>query len=174
MADDGEKYVETQPLLGPPAPGEHAHGFPAAEEGDKAIADMEEVVSNALRYGVLTSFVILLLGSIWLFLRGHTGYADMNTIGKGALKTLTAYHAKGSSGPFLRTPTTPGETLRGVLLGKPYAVISLGLLLLIATPVLRVAVSVFTFLWEGDRLYAVITTYVLLILIVSFLIGKGG
>ena len=140
-----------------------------ALEDDKAVSDMEEIISNALRYGVLISFVIILAGSIWFFLSGHAGYANLSTAGKDAAKALTTYHS--GSG---HAPTTPGSVVTGLLHGKPYALIALGLLVLIATPVVRVAVSVVTFLWERDRLYAIITAYVLAVLIVSFLIGKGG
>ncbi len=56
----------------------------------------------------------------------------------------------------------------------PLAVIALGLLVLIATPVLRVAVSIVTFALERDWVYVAITALVLSILIVSFLLGAGG
>lgn len=57
---------------------------------------------------------------------------------------------------------------------QPQAIIILGILLLIATPVLRVAISIFAFWLERDLKFVVITTLVLLILITSFLLGKGG
>jgi uncharacterized membrane protein len=47
----------------------------------------------------------------------------------------------------------------------------LGLLLLIATPVLRVAVSVIGFALDRDRLFVLITLAVLAVLIGSFAIG---
>lgn len=56
----------------------------------------------------------------------------------------------------------------------PQAYITLGLLLLIATPVMRVAASIVAFAIERDRLYVVITCIVLAILIASFMLGKGG
>ncbi len=46
-----------------------------------------------------------------------------------------------------------------------------GLFCLILTPVLRVVVSLFTFLKEKDYLYVGITGIVLIILVISFLIG---
>lgn len=143
---------------------------PEREKDDKAVADMEEVVSNALRYGVLISLAVVSVGCIWFFATGHAGYAGLTTAGKNAINSLTSYGGKGN----IHSPTSPGGAFTGLLQGKPYALISLGLLLLIATPVFRVAVSVVTFLWEKDRLYAVITAYVLAVLIVSFVIGKGG
>ncbi len=54
----------------------------------------------------------------------------------------------------------------------PQGIITLGLLLLIATPVLRVAVSIVTFVVEHDRTYVVITCLVLAILLFS-IFGVG-
>ncbi len=147
---------------------------PGAAEGeteDRAVAEMETTVAIALRWGVLLSFAVILLGSAWLFASGDTGYAGVSVSGAHAADALTTYHAGGAGQWF---PTTPTEVIAGVRAGRPYAVITLGVLVLIATPVFRVAVSVITFLWERDRMYALITLYVLLVLLVSFVIGKGG
>lgn len=54
----------------------------------------------------------------------------------------------------------------------PQAIITVGLLLLIATPVMRVAVSIVTFALEHDKKYIVITSLVLVILLFSiFFVG---
>jgi uncharacterized membrane protein len=50
---------------------------------------------------------------------------------------------------------------------EPAAIAQLGLLILLATPVTRVAESVIGFALERDRLYAAITTAVLMILLTS-------
>jgi uncharacterized membrane protein len=50
---------------------------------------------------------------------------------------------------------------------RPVGIAQLGLVVLIATPVLRVAASCAAFALEGDRLYAAITLAVLAILLVS-------
>ncbi len=68
-------------------------------------------------------------------------------------------------------PTTDfgGLTSRlGIL--EPLAITQLGLLTLLATPVVRVAASVVAFASEGDRLYTVITLVVLAILLASILL----
>lgn len=49
-----------------------------------------------------------------------------------------------------------------------------GLLVLIATPVLRVAVSVAVFARQGDRTFVLVTGGVLALLVLSFLLGKAG
>jgi uncharacterized membrane protein len=71
-------------------------------------------------------------------------------------------------------PHSLGAVWTGLTGLHPQAFITLGLLLLIATPVMRVAVSVVAFAIERDRLYVVITLIVLAILITSFVLGKGG
>jgi uncharacterized membrane protein len=53
---------------------------------------------------------------------------------------------------------------------QPLAITQLGLLTLLATPVVRVAVSVGAFALEHDRLYAAITLVVLLVLLASIFV----
>jgi uncharacterized membrane protein len=71
-------------------------------------------------------------------------------------------------------PHTLTQIWQGLLILQPQAIIVIGLLLLIATPVLRVVVSIFTFSMEHDRLYMLIAILLLAILLTSFLLGKGG
>ena len=52
-------------------------------------------------------------------------------------------------------------------------IIQLGLLLLIATPVVRVAFSIWGFAEEHDRLYMIFTGIVLVVLLYS-LLGSGS
>ena len=67
--------------------------------------------------------------------------------------------------------TTDFSNLAGRLATlEPAAIAQLGLVTLLATPVARVAASVVGFALEGDRLYAAITTAVLLILLISILV----
>jgi uncharacterized membrane protein len=65
--------------------------------------------------------------------------------------------------------TSVAGVVRGVRALDPRAVIQLGLLLLIATPVARVAFSLVAFLRQRDRTYVVITSIVLLLLLYSLL-----
>jgi uncharacterized membrane protein len=126
----------------------------------------EEIIGWILRIGVSASAVCILLGVIVLVVTGATGYGG--TISN--LSHLTRY----TSGAQGRFPTAPGDVIAGLVQFKPYAIIALGLLLLILTPVIRVAASIVIFLLERDYAYVVITAFVLLILIVSFLLGKAG
>ncbi|HEY4388795.1 MAG TPA: TSUP family transporter [Ktedonobacteraceae bacterium] len=86
-------------------------------------------------------------------------------------------------------PTRPGgfslqrllefpQSLQGVIAGlvtlQPQAIITLGLLLLIATPVVRVLTSVITFALEHDRKYVICTCLVLCILLYSIFFARDG
>jgi uncharacterized membrane protein len=65
--------------------------------------------------------------------------------------------------------------VRGVLVGvarlDSHALVQFGLILLIATPVARVLLSLVAFAVRRDRLYVVITAVVLAVLLFSFLLG---
>ena len=54
------------------------------------------------------------------------------------------------------------------------AIMALGLLILIITPVLRVAISIVAFAIQHDRIYVAITSLVLALLILSFAGSRGG
>ena len=66
--------------------------------------------------------------------------------------------------------------LPGRAANRGEAIVAVGLLLLILTPVARVAVSILAFLYQRDRVFTLITLAVLIILLMSFVIGRwrGG
>lgn len=68
----------------------------------------------------------------------------------------------------------PAEAFRQVLALQPAGFLSLGLIILIATPMLRVVGSILVFAWQRDWRYVGITLLVLVVLIVSVLLGRGG
>ncbi len=113
---------------------------------------MTAVIGGILQGGVILSAVVILIGVILL------------PFSPGGLSPQRIDHF----------PHTLGEVGAGLVTFHPQAIITLGLLILIATPVLRVAVSVIAFELEHDRKYTIITLIVLAILITSFLLGKGG
>jgi uncharacterized membrane protein len=94
-------------------------------------------------------------------------------IGAGFVAAL----AVGWQGSLIGATTTAAAatTNFGGLAGRlailePLGIAQLGLLTLLATPVVRVAASVVAFASEGDRLYAAITLVVLAILLASILL----
>jgi uncharacterized membrane protein len=142
----------------PQSPEPLAPAAAAAPRGG-APTPIERVISWILRGGVLASLLVLLAGTTISFVH-HPGYL----YSKKQLAPLTA--------PGHAIPHTLADVLSGLLAGHGQAIVMAGLLLLVATPVLRVAVSIVAFLWEKDRLFAVITTVVLLLLLLSFFLGK--
>ena len=124
-----------------------------APDRDALVRRAEVVISNVLRGGVLLSAITITAGVLLFYVR-------------------SAQTAQGLlDHPY---PHTLAAVFSGLALGDPIAIIALGLLLLLATPVVRVAVSIFAFALERDWRYVAITALVLAILIASFLLGKGG
>ena len=116
---------------------------------------VEQIIGTLLISGVLLSAVVVALGGI-LFLF-HQGSAVPN------------YHLFEGEPPALRGL---GSILTGAFHLDGRAVIQLGLLLLIATPVVRVIFTVLAFALERDRTYVIITLIVLAVLLYS-LSGVG-
>ncbi len=121
----------------------------------------ELLISNLLRGGVLLSVALVLLGGAIAVARNP-----------GTLGSRTEFDilVRGQI-PF---PTTPGSVLRGVAALDGGAFVVLGLLVLIATPIVRVGVSVVAFMQLGDRTFAAITSVVLTLLLVALLLGRAG
>lgn len=113
---------------------------------------MTIIIARILQVGVMVSAAILLLGVILLPLRPGG---------------LTQHRLQSF-------PTTLLQIWSGITTLHPQAFIALGIILLIATPVLRVAASIVAFGLERDFRYVVITIVVLLILVISFVLGIGG
>lgn len=73
-------------------------------------------------------------------------------------------------------PTTVpeiGDVIRRVRALRPSGFLALGLLVLIATPIVRVIGSIGAFVYERDWRFASLTTLVLLVLVVSLVLGHG-
>ena len=128
-------------------------------ESPSHVHKVELLISAILRVGVVLSLLIIVCGMV-LSLKHHPGYFDNPSL----MKQITT--------PGRIVPHTLGEVFRGAILLKGEPLIAAGLLLLIATPVLRVAVSIFIFLFEKDWWFVVTTGFVLGMLILSFFLGR--
>ncbi len=113
---------------------------------------MEAQVGMLLRIGVLSSAAVILLGGV-LFLMHHGRSVVDFTVFSGTPQELRR----------------PSSILLNALHGNDLAIIQCGILMLIATPVARVAFSIFVFLEERDFLYVTISALVLLILLYSLI-----
>ena len=108
----------------------------------------ELMVSVVLIVGVVISGAVIAAGFLASFAVGWTG-------------SLTG----APSASIL--PTSFGDVLTGLRDLRPLAIKQAGLLLLIATPVARVAISAVAFLRRRDMLYLGLTVAVLCILLAS-------
>lgn len=117
---------------------------------------VELFIGNLLRWGVILAASVTAVGGvIFLFLHGAR-IADYRTFA-GQPDALTSVSA----------------VAQNALLLHPEAIIQLGLLLLIATPIARVALSLLAFVKQHDHTYIVVTATVLGILLYS-LTGAGA
>ncbi len=126
---------------------------------DSKESEFSTVIGLVLRYGVVISFVIVVIGSVLLFLEGQTGYYAL-----GTAEQLFDRHNHFLIGLM--------PLIQGVVAAKPYAIIDLGLIVLLATPIARVFISVFLFLDERRYTFILITVTVLCLLLFStFVLG---
>ena len=116
---------------------------------------VEQWIGNLLRVGVTLAAAVVLLGaSVYLVRHG---------------REAPQYHVFKGEPTDLRTVS---GIVEDALAFRGRGLIQLGLLLLIATPVARVAFSVAAFAMEGDRLYIVVTLIVLAVLMYSLAGGR--
>ena len=119
--------------------------------------DMQAVIGWILRIGVFVSMSVVVAGGI-LYLIRHG-------------------HSTPEFGSFHKVPnfiSTNEGIIEGVFNGRGQAIIQLGIIILIATPVLRVAFAIVGFALEKDKLYTFISLVVLTIIVVSMLTGRIG
>ena len=119
---------------------------------------MEVILGNLLRSGVMFSAAVVLCGGCIYLVRHAHELADYRVF-------------RGEPSEY----RTISGVIHSIMNGRGRGVIQLGLLLLIATPIARVAFSVVGFALERDRMYVVFTLIVLAILLYSLLgSGAGG
>jgi uncharacterized membrane protein len=70
-------------------------------------------------------------------------------------------------------PSSLGALIRGALVGDGTSIIDLGLLVLMATPLARVAILAIGWTLEGRRRFAVVALVVLALLSLSLVLGIG-
>ena len=115
---------------------------------------IEVLIGNMLRACVIATVVVVVAGAV-LYM-------------PAAYSTFPAYHKFISEPDAFRSV---GGILIAAFSGDGKAIVQAGMLLLILTPILRVAVSVFAFLYEKDYLYVALTLVVLGLLLFSL---SGG
>jgi uncharacterized membrane protein len=117
---------------------------------------IENTVGRLLQTGVTLSAVVVLIGAA-LYLIRHGSEPVGYSVFQGEPAEYRSFHG----------------ILHGVATWRGRGFIQLGLLLLIATPVARVAFAVWGFAAEKDRMYVLFTLIVLAVLLYS-LFGSGS
>jgi len=105
---------------------------------------LNEILRLVLLVGMLLSVGVLILGLLMFSLCG-AGWEE--------------------------TTLSLGEIAEGLMEGNPVAVIDLGILLLIATPLTRVIASLVVFLMEGERKFVAVALAVLTVVSMAVLVG---
>jgi uncharacterized membrane protein len=112
---------------------------------------MEIAISRMLRAGVSVAALVVLVGWILYLWQAHGVVSDYR-------------HFHGVPSPADRL--TP--VFEGIRHLDSRSIIRLGILLLIATPIMRVAYCVYSFATQKDKIYVVISSVVLTVLLYSF------
>lgn len=115
---------------------------------------IEKMISVLLRVGVLISGSVVLIGGIYYLLRHG-----------GEIASYRVFHGAAAADRIVP------QIVRSAMSLRARSIIQLGLLLLIATPILRVAFSLVGFAMERDRVYVLITSIVLAVLLYSLISG---
>jgi uncharacterized membrane protein len=109
---------------------------------------VELLIGSLLRIGVITAAVVVLMGGL-IFLARHGGDLPHYAVFAGEPSALRSLFG----------------VLRSAAHFQGRGIIQLGLLLLIATPVARVAFSIAAFVMERDWMYVAFASIVLAVLI---------
>jgi uncharacterized membrane protein len=116
---------------------------------------VEQLIGRMLQLGVVAAALVTILGGILLLIQHGSTVPDYRE--------------------FVGGPdyvTSLGGIVRGVLALRSESIVQLGLVLLIATPVARVAFTLVAFTLQRDRVYIALTTVVLLVLLYGLIFGK--
>lgn len=119
--------------------------------------DIQALIGQVLRLGMIVSISIVFLGGIiYLYRHGHS---------------VPNYRVFKGIPPFLQHT---GSLLQAAFQIRGQAIIQLGVILLVATPILRVVFSMIGFMLEKDYMYVAISFLVLLIIFASMMGGHAG
>ncbi|MDQ3264732.1 MAG: DUF1634 domain-containing protein [Myxococcota bacterium] len=119
---------------------------------------IEDLLSAILRFGVYACVGLVGLGTTLSFLN-HPEYLSS---GEELSRVLTA-----------PAPRTFQEILESARTAQGRGFVMLGILVMIATPVFRVAMSMIAFRQQKDRIYTWISATVLALLLLSLVLGQS-
>lgn len=117
-------------------------------------ADLNRSVGNLLRLGVILSVATSLIGFIKLFSEGFQMPKKYKLLDMGS-----------------SSEKVWGQFWDSLCKGEGMAIIQLGILLLIFTPLMRIIFALIGYLKEKDYVYVIISSIVLAIMAISFFTG---
>ena len=112
--------------------------------------DIQIILGTLLRVGVIVAMLVVLLGGVMYLVDYHSLQVDYSQFT-----------------PLTNTFSSLEAILIGLKTMDSKAVIQLGTLLLIFTPITRVVFSIFSFLIEKDYMYVMIGLFVLTVIVIS-------
>ena len=130
---------------------------PAEQRSKLSDDQIDQLLGNLLRIGVIIATIVAAIGGVLYLAQHGLEQADYRVF-------------RGEPVELRRV----GGIVRGATGLHARAVVQLGLVLLIATPVARVAMSLVAFALQRDRVYIVVTSIVLALLIFSLTGGISG
>ncbi|MGA6119081.1 DUF1634 domain-containing protein [Sphingobacterium anhuiense] len=121
---------------------------------DKTI---QRIIGDVLKYGVRTVLAISTIGGL-IFLYNHANeqadYARFTENDRSIIEVVS-------------------DVFGGVINMQGRSIIFLAIIILFCTPLIRLLLSLVSFIIEGDKLYVFITTLVLIIIAFSMYFGFG-
>jgi len=117
--------------------------------------DFQTIIGNLLRYGVWISLSVAFIGGIVYLIHNGNQIEDYSVFKENDRNIFEVIAA----------------VYNGAIQGNGESLIFTGIVLLFLTPVLRVLLSLFSFLLEKDYLYVGITLIVIMIIIISISFG---
>ena len=125
------------------------------ERGYWADRDIQKLIGQLLRWGVVTASIIVFTGGlVYLYRHGQERIPEYQKFA-------------GKSAGY----TTVTEIIKGIAKFKGKGIIQMGVIVLIATPILRIFFSLIGFVLEKDKLYIIITSFVFFVIMISLFGG---
>lgn len=124
---------------------------------EEEVAVASKILVAYLIWSVIVSVSIIIIGVAEYLITGNTGY------GNHPLSQLIVAHGSNSNA----FPYYLGNIISGVIELKSFAIIQLGVLILLLTPFGRIFLQIFIFAKEKDRAFVAIATTVFIILLIS-------
>jgi uncharacterized membrane protein len=118
--------------------------------------EVEQLIGRLLQIGVAISAIVILIGGVLLVM--HRG------------SEIPSYAVFGAEPAQFRSI---GGIVHGLAALRGDAITQFGLLLLILTPIMRVALTWIAFVIQRDGLYVLVTSIVLVLLVYGLVIGTA-